>query len=208
MSAGQADGRLEAEARALRVRNLRTVGALAALFVLPLIVSFYLYYGIGWRPSGSTNHGELIAPARPLPEVALPLAGGGPVQHAVFRERWTLVYVGAGGCDADCRAALHVMRQTRLSLNNEMTRVRRVFLATRECCDLAFLGREHAGLTVLDASSAAAQPLIEQFPSADRAHMLFIVDPLGNLMMRYDARRPPRGLFEDLKKLLQLSHIG
>jgi len=86
--------------------------------------------------------------------------------------------------------------------------VHRVFLATGECCNLAFLAREHAGLEVLDASGPAAEPLLAQFPQAERAHMLFVVDPLGNLMMRYDTRRPPRGLLQDLKKLLQLSHIG
>jgi hypothetical protein len=100
------------------------------------------------------------------------------------------------------------MRQTRLSLNNEMTRVQRVFLATTRCCDRAYLAAEHPGLRVLDASPAAAQPLLAQFPLQGRAQALYVVDPLGNLMMRYDARLPPQGLLEDLKRLLQLSHIG
>jgi hypothetical protein len=100
------------------------------------------------------------------------------------------------------------MRQTRLALNNDMTRVARVFLVTGTCCDRAFLGTEHAGLLILDASGAAAQPLLAQFPTGNREHTLFIVDPLGNLMESYDARANPRGLLEDLKKLLTLSHIG
>jgi len=196
------------EARALRLRNLRTIGALAALFLLPLAASFYLYYGIGWHPAGTTLHGELIDPARPLLEVPLDTAAGQRAPRDLLKQHWTLVYLGAGGCDEDCRAALYVMRQTRLSLANDMSRVHRVFLATGECCNLAFLAREHAGLEVLDASGPAAEPLLAQFPQAERAHMLFVVDPLGNLMMRYDTRRPPRGLLQDLKKLLQLSHIG
>ena len=48
----------------------------------------------------------------------------------------------------------------------------------------------------------------EGFPAGEREHTLFIVDPLGNLMMSYDARQDPHGLLEDLKKLLRLSHIG
>jgi hypothetical protein len=195
--------------RALRARNLRTVAALGALFLLPLAGSFWLYYGAGWRPAGHTNHGELIAPVRPLPDVALPLAAGGTgSSQALFRRRWTLVYVGSGRCDADCRQALYLMRQTRIALANNMDRVQRVMLASDECCDRSFLEREHPGLLALDASGAGTQPLLEQFPTAERAHSLFIVDPLGNLMMRYDARTNPRGLLEDLKKLLQLSHIG
>jgi cytochrome oxidase Cu insertion factor (SCO1/SenC/PrrC family) len=194
----------------LRRRNFRTVFALAALFMLPLLLSFWLYYGWQWRPQGMTNHGELIQPLRPLPQLALRDAAGAAQSH-IFEGHWTLVYVGNGACDADCRTTLIFMRQTRLSLNNEMTRVQRVFLATADCCDRAYLAGAHPGLRVLDASQAGAQPLLAQFPAAEasgRARELYIVDPLGNLMMRYDARLPPQGLLEDLKRLLQLSHIG
>jgi cytochrome oxidase Cu insertion factor (SCO1/SenC/PrrC family) len=194
----------------LRRRNFRTVLLLAALFMLPLLLSFWLYYGWHWRPEGMTNHGELIQPLRPLPQLALRDAAGVPQSH-IFQGHWTLVYVGNGACDADCRITLIFMRQTRLSLNNEMTRVQRVFLATADCCDRAYLATEHPGLRVLDASQAGAQPLLAQFSAAGpsgRARELYIVDPLGNLMMRYDARLPPQGLLEDLKRLLQLSHIG
>jgi hypothetical protein len=126
----------------------------------------------------------------------------------VFAKRWTLVYVGDGRCDSACRYALFVMRQTRLDLGNDMPRVERVFLATADCCDHAFLGRTHPGLNVLDASGSSAQKLLGSFPSADRDSMIFVVDPLGNLMMRYDSRRDPNGLLEDLQILLRLSHIG
>jgi cytochrome oxidase Cu insertion factor (SCO1/SenC/PrrC family) len=191
----------------LHRRNFRTVFALAGLFLLPLLLSFWLYYGLHWRPLAMSNHGELIEPLRPLPDVPLPDTAGAAQSH-VFQGHWTLVYVGNGACDAHCHDVLFFMRQTRLSLNNEMTRVQRVFLATADCCDRAFLAAEHPGLRVLDASQAAAQPVLAQFPAAGRAQALYVVDPLGNLMMRYDARLPPQGLLEDLKRLLQLSHIG
>jgi cytochrome oxidase Cu insertion factor (SCO1/SenC/PrrC family) len=192
----------------LRARNLRTVLALAALFVLPVAASFWLYYGVGWRPAGHTNHGELIEPARPLPAASFPAADGRGAVSNVFSGQWSLVYVGDGECNESCRHALYVMRQTRAALANDMSRVKRVFLVTSACCDRSFLVREHPGLIVLDASGAEAQRLLGRFPDADRESTLFIVDPLGNLMMRYDARRNPRGLLEDLKKLLRLSHIG
>jgi hypothetical protein len=177
----------------MRVRNLRTVAALGALFLLPLLISFWMYYGAGWQPAGRTNHGELFTPARPLPD-ATGLNG-----------KWSLVYVGNGRCDEPCRNALHVMRQTRLALNNEMTRVNRLFLPTVDCCNREFFEREHAGLAVIETPSPS---LLRAFPDTDRANSLFIVDPLGNLVMRHDARANPRGLLEDLKKLLKLSHIG
>ena len=67
---------------------------------------------------------------------------------------------------------------------------------------------EHFASIVLDATSEDGQRVLREFPAADRANTLFVVDPLGNLMMRYDARQNPRGLLEDLKKLLRLSQIG
>jgi len=193
-------------AAALRARNLRTLALLAALFLLPLVLAFFTYYGSSWRPAGSVNHGVLIQPPRPLPAFA-PAPGTSAPAAAPFRGQWSLVYVGDGACEAACRATLYVMRQTRLALNNDMTRVARVFLVTAHCC-APELAQEHAGLVVLDAQGAPAAPLLQQFPSQQREHTLFVVDPLGNLMMSYDARQNPRGLLEDLKKLLRLSHIG
>jgi hypothetical protein len=200
----------------LRARNLRTLAALAGLFLLPLVMAFLLYYGTGWRPSAHVNHGQLITPARPLPAVALPridlqstgTVGTPAAAVPAFGNGWALVYVGAGDCDASCHRALYVMRQTRLGLNNDMTRVTRVLLVSGACCDREFLAHEHPGLQVLDARAPDGQQLLAQFPSANREHALFIVDPLGNLLMSYDARENPRGLLEDLKKLLALSNIG
>lgn len=187
--------------RQLRTRNLRTVGALAALFLLPLLLSFWMYYGGAWQPVARTNYGELLQPVHPLPldgwAAGKQLAG-----------KWSLVYLADHACEESCRKALYVMRQTRLSLNNEMDRVNRFVLASGGCCNGNSLAREFPGLILLDASVTAAQPALRAFPEAQRAHAIFIVDPLGNLVMRFDSRDNPKGLLEDLKKLLKLSHIG
>ena len=192
----------------IRARNLRTVGTLAALFLVPLALSFYTYYGTAWRPAGRLNHGSLISPPRPLPRPALPRVPPDAPAGGSFRGGWTLVYVGDGACDEDCRRALLVMRQTRLALNNDMSRVERVWLATGSCCPAQGAAPPEAGLVVLDASGPPAGALLATFPAAGRAHQVFVVDPLGNLMMRYDARSDPHGLLEDLRKLLRLSQIG
>jgi cytochrome oxidase Cu insertion factor (SCO1/SenC/PrrC family) len=192
----------------MRKRNLRTVGFLAALFFLPVVFSFYVYYGSDWRPVASTEHGELYRPARPLPPAQLRDSKGQVAPVNPFSEKWSLVYVGGGACDDACKTSLYFMRQTRLSLNNEMTRMNRFFLATSACCDNEFLDREHPGLVTLDASGPEGTALVAAFPVAMREHSLYIVDPLGNLVMRYDTRENPKGLLDDLKKLLKLSHIG
>jgi hypothetical protein len=171
----------------------KQIWILIALFFAPLALAFLLYYGGGWRPPGSTNKGELISPPRPLPNAS------------AWHGKWTLVYVGDGRCDERCRAALILTRQTRLALNADMTRVQRVVLVTGNCCDRTYLAAEHPDLRV---EPAAGEELLAAFPDA-ASGAIYIVDPLGNLMMRH---APTAGLsndlLEDLRKLLKLSHIG
>jgi len=193
----------------LRARNLRTLALLAGLFLVPLALAFCTYYGSSWRPGGRVNHGTLIVPPRPLPALSLPevLPASGTAAGPPFRGRWTLVYVGPGECADECRQALFVMRSARLALNKDMGRVAQVLLVNGDCCARAQLSA-YPGVRVLDAERDAGRQLLAQFPQQDQAHTLYLVDPLGNLMMSYDARRNSRGLLEDLEKLLRLSHIG
>ena len=207
----------ELPAAAVRARNLRTLALLAALFLLPIVIAFLTYYGTAWRPAGRVNHGYLFTPARPLPAIALArvpfeeVPAGGKDRPAL-RGEWSLVYAGDGRCEAACRQALYVMRQTRLALGTNMTRLEPVFLVTGNCCARSFLASEHPGLLVLDASGPAAEPLLRELgargPGTAESYTMYIVDPLGNLVMSYDARTDLRGLLEDLQKLLRLSHIG
>jgi hypothetical protein len=210
----------ESAAATVRARNLRTLALLAALFLLPVVLAFLTYYGTSWRPAGRVNHGHLFIPARPLPALALPHimpAGSADPRPAAngtpaLRGKWSLVYAGDGACVTACQEALRVARETRLALGRDMVRLETVFLVTGDCCTGSFLAREHPDLTMLDASAPAAQPLLRELdtpePDTPEPDTLYVVDPLGNLVMSYDARADLRGLLEDLQKLLRLSHIG
>lgn len=194
-------------------RGRRQLLALAAMFFVPLAVAFWLYYGPNhWRPAGGTNQGEIIDPARPLPAVSLQKSDGTPTSDQFLRGKWTMVYVGDGACGPECRKALYLTRQTRLALNKDMDRVQRVFLVTARCCDTRFLAAEHPDLLVARMEGPAAAALIAAFPAyADApgaAGRVYLVDPLGNLMMSYPRGGPDKALLADIKKLLRLSHIG
>jgi cytochrome oxidase Cu insertion factor (SCO1/SenC/PrrC family) len=195
-------------------RGRRQFLLLAALFFVPLALAFWLYYGPGgWRPDRGTNMGELIDPPRALPQADLPIAGGSPPTSDLLRGKWTTIYVGDGACDAGCRKALYLTRQSRTALNKDADRVRRVFLVTGNCCDDDLLEREHPDLVVALLGGKDGANLLEQFPvysdgPVATAGRIYLVDPLGNLLMSYPATAPDKALLTDLKKLLRLSHIG
>jgi hypothetical protein len=199
-----------------RRRGRRQLLVLAAIFFVPLAVAFWLYYGPSdWRPVGGTNQGDLIDPAVPLRETAFVRPGGtGASSGDLFRGKWTIAYLGPGRCDERCRRALYLSRQSRVALNKDMDRVQRVFLATDGCCEQGFLRAEHPDLVVVPlGNDAASRSLLGQFPAlgdvpATEAGRLWVVDPLGNLVLSYSERSPDKALLTDLRKLLRLSHIG
>lgn len=190
---------------------------LAVLFFAPLAVAFFLYYGHeGWHPGHQVNRGTLINPPRPTPAVALSRFNGasGPTMADpnLLRKKWTLLYVGEGVCSERCKTQLYNTRQVRIALDREMTRVQRVFIARGECCDTQFLHAEHQDLVVIQ-DTAAAATLLALLPAYDgidplSADRVYIVDPLGNFMMSYAPDAKPKGLLDDMKRLLRLSSVG
>ena len=193
-------------------RQGRLLVVLALLFFAPLGLAFYLYYGHGtWRPGGRVNAGDLVQPARPLPSLALPFLGSGSTDPNFLKGKWTLLYVRFGKCNEDCRTRLYDTRQVRLALDRDMNRVQRVFIAGDDCCDERFLHEQHPDLITIRASAAAA-PLLALLPGQGGVNAthpsVYLIDPLGNLMMSYAADAKAKGMLEDMKRLLRLSSIG
>lgn len=200
-------------------RQRRLLIGLALLFFAPLGLAFYMYYGHGtWHPGGRVNAGELVEPARPLPALALPLMGSGATDPSFLKGKWTLLYVERGICSQPCQKRLYDTRQVRLALDRDMNRVQRVFIADGDCCDAQFLHQQHPDLITIRATAAAA-PLLALLPArgtaadaeasgAAGAPRVYLIDPLGNLMMSYPAGAKPKGMLEDMKRLLRLSSIG
>jgi hypothetical protein len=185
----------------------RQLWTLFGLFFAPLALAFVLFYSGAWRPPGSTNHGDLVEPPRPLPAVDLRTPSGGKLASDAWRGYWSLVYIGDGQCDARCREALTLMRQTRLALGDDMSRVQRIFLARGSCCDQGYLGAQHSGLMIATVDDTNGATLTATFPDA-AVGRIYIVDPLGAVMMSYAPDAEPNGPLEDLKKLLKLSRVG
>lgn len=181
---------------------------LLLLFLGPLVAAVALYYGSDrWRPAGATNHGILIQPPVVLPQLqAAPDQAGQAAGD--LRGRWTLVYVDAGSCGARCVEALYRGGQVRTALGRYMGRLERLYVHMGPAPSAESLGKTD-GLRVVGGTGADARLLLAALP-ADLVpgEDLLLVDPLGNLMMRFPLDDDAKGMLTDLKKLMKLSRIG
>lgn len=172
---------------------------LVALFLGPVVLAVLLYFGgLDLRPSGSVAHGELISPVVELPIID---------DVATFRGAWTLAILDGGECAASCAEALVKIRQIRLSLGREMERIERILVIDGGSPALDQLLTGHPGLQIVDANDPQVARLVADFPGPV-ADSLYLVDPLGNLMMRFERSAEPKAIRKDLKRLLRLSSIG
>ena len=172
----------------------------------PVIASYFTYYVI--RPEGRRNYGELVTPQRPLPAMATADLNGTPGDLTSLKNQWLLISVAGAGCDAACQQRLYFQRQLRESLGKEKVRVDWVWLVTDTAAVDARLKPALAGATVRRVPfDALAQWLPPDAGQRAEDH-LYVVDPLGNLMMRFPANMDAAGAARakrDLDRLLRAS---
>jgi hypothetical protein len=185
---------------------------LAAIFLGPVGLSFWMYFGGHLIPAHRVNHGVLFEPTRAVPTGALPLLAGGVTDERWLRGHWSLVYRVDAHCDDACRVDLAEIRLVRLAMDHERDRVRRVVLVRTAGADAAQFGPPDPSLAVvrLEGPTGAAVAAAFDGPGAGEAGArdVYVVDPLGNLVMRFPSGSDRKGLIKDLDKLLRLSHIG
>jgi len=185
-----------------KLRGRLTLLAIAAIFVLPIGTAMYMYFGSGgWRPAAQTQRGNLITPPRLLPDTALTAVA----PAAKFRDLWSMVVLAGDSCATDCQRALVKIRQIRLSLGPKMTRMQTVFMPVTEAVLNQQQLAQHPKLIVADpAMSASLRALFGDYNSGQ----IFLVDPMGNLMMSYPINAEMADIRKDVGHLFTLSTIG
>ena len=176
---------------------------LFGVFAAPVVAAYLAYFGL--RPSGHTNYGDLFK-ATPLQQTEGKTLDGSPFNLNALNGKWVMVRIGGGNCDADCVQQLYLMRQTRIAQGKEQSRIERLWVLTDSGNPDATLLRDHPGLHIWRPSDAA---FVEQFPAEkNRSGHIYVIDPLGNLMLRFPEQPDAKGIMKDLKLLLKASQIG
>ena len=151
--------------------------------VSPIIASYLTYYVI--RPEGRRNFGELIDPQRPLPAITGRTLDGQTVSLPSLKGQWLLMTVAGGACDASCEKNLYFQRQMREALGKEKGRVDSVWLITDDAAVAPTLLQALKGATLLRVPTAVLAQWLQPEKGSDLQNHLFVVDPVGNWMMRF-----------------------
>lgn len=200
------------ENKALWRSRMKMIAVIACFAVPYGIASYYFATAKQGGVFASKANGVLIEPAVPMGEFTQVAVGDAdPVDQEHLRGQWTLLFFHDGACDEACAERLYFSRQVRVMLGREMYRVRRLYVGDttppetlqEEHLQLLYAGadRDGAGLgaRVRDAvgDSVFAEP-----------GQLYLLDPLGNLVIRFPADIPAKAMLKDLKTLLKASRIG
>lgn len=186
-------------------------GRLRMLLVLlvcaaPVIASYFMYFVV--RPEGRTNYGELILPTRSLPALPLRTLDGAEVAAATLRGQWLLAVVAPSSCDERCEQRLFMQRQLREMLGRERDRLDKVWFVTDGgplAAPLRAAVEAGPAMTVLRVDPAALAGWLAPAEGQALEDHLYLVDPMGEWMMRMPPNAEPARVKRDLDRVLRAS---
>ena len=189
----------------------RTFIWLFLLFAIPLMIASLMVIKEKTLSTKKTNHGVLITPPLDIASLQLSVA-----QQKIWENRWLLLYVTPKSCDHICEKTLYQIRQIRTATGKDMDRIERGILTfsdrpadhhLTELLNTAFLGTVHLIVPLKNFLTFSQKNLSSQQIILQQGG-IYIVDPLGNVMLFYSSSSDPMGIFDDLILLLKFSHIG
>ena len=182
--------------------------AIIAVCAAPVIASYLTYYVI--KPSGRTNYGDIIESAlHSVPaDLATTTLDGTPLPLKNLEGKWIMLQVDSATCAEPCRTKLYDMRQLRLTQGRERDRIERVWLITDNAPVDTVLMRDYDGTRLLRADAGAVAKWLPTAAGTTDVDHLYLVDPLGRLMMRFPKNANPNKIKKDIGRLLAASSIG
>lgn len=199
-----------------RFRSRAVLILLAALFIFPVVAAYVLFYIMEWRPQGMINTGELIKPVQMFPKVSFATTQNKSFNYSDLKHSWILFSVSDGICDEACQFQIYKMRQIDTGMADKQERIERLFIIRSNRGNTQFinkLSRDYPEMWVIKGPDNAVNDIIRTIskttaPKQSIFNKIYVVDPMGNLIMRYKPDADPKGVLKDLTRLLRFSHQG
>lgn len=186
---------------------------LILVFSAPLLSAWILINYAPLSREGNASHGDLYEPIRPLPDVSLQDPLNTDQKDKSLHGDWSMLYISTGPCGEACDYRLYSMRQIRLAVSRYARNLQRVWmtdLGNEAAIRNALSDYEGTLVLPMKGGGERIEPADLAMPPIDQpfqADCLYIVDPRGNLVLRYRPGVEPEGIISDLKRLLKSSRI-
>lgn len=187
----------------------KTLLLMIFVFVAPIIIGSVMFlFSDNLKMGGSTvNYGKLISPPVSISVDGINVDGKAANTETTAREKWTLLYLATDTCDEKCTARIDLLKRLRLVTNENMRRIRTVAVFPKTPQNMEKLAYDNPDLLVTTKGDNAAS-FLSQFPYQEE-NPIYVIDPLGNLMMYYADDVPDiKRMLKDFKRILKYSHIG
>lgn len=180
---------------------------LVTVFIAPVLLGTLLFFNLdklGFE-KGSVNYGLLVQPALPTKLADLKQGDSPAIAKEVLTKKWTMLYIENDKCDETCVARLRLIKRTRLLMNEQMLRLRNVFVGSDEV-GKTISTKDNPDLVITNVTSNSE--FLKQFPVQEK-NPIYLIDPFGNLMMYYPQVEPDlKKMIKDIRRLLKYSKLG
>jgi hypothetical protein len=186
----------------------------------PLVAALIVYFIPELRPEGSAAYGELVQPQRPMPNAKdLPLTtlDGKPFDLGSLKGKWIMMAADGAACPESCARKLYIIRNTHASQGKHVERLARVWFITDDAPVPEKVLEAYKGAVMVRVNPVVLQQFLlggapgSVTPEQARQGLaipIWVIDPLGNLMLEYPAVADPEMFRKDIRKLIKSSRIG
>ena len=182
---------------------------IAGIFVIcaaPIVAAIAAYFW--WTPEARNNYGQLVQPQRPVPGLEITDFNGQHFDIKQLRGKWWMLSVDSGVCAQRCAEKLYAMRQVWAATGEKQRRVERVWVVNDDAAVPEKIIQAHSGLRILKTSSQHLPTWLLSDATRTMEDAIYLIDPLGNLMLYWPAKPDLKKMRKDLGRLLWVSRVG
>ena len=189
-------------------RSNFTLWMLILTFAVPIIGAYAYYFFADDYSMG--NHGELIQPVIQIDDLSLRHSNGQPIKKDELIHNWKMLYIAGKECDTACKESIYYMRQINTALGKNANRFEHMIVHQDNMSPefQEFIIKEHETALHSYISSDKFSEVLTRLPNETTGNAIYIMDPLGNIMMRFSQGTSPKLILKDLNRLLKISRIG
>lgn len=202
--------------RPVKPRSKTPLVIIFLMSLAPVIAAVLLYFVPQLRPDGSANYGMLVEPQRPIPsaaELKLTTLDGQPFDLNSLKGKWLLVAADGGACPESCARKLFILRNSHASQGKHVERLARVWFITDDAPVPEKVLEAYKGATMVRVDPVALKRYLTTMPEKNGqevslADPMWVIDPLGNLILQYPSAAEPEKFRNEVRKLVQNSRVG